>query len=145
MLKRCIVVGCGNVGDKEKGVFLQIVPYSGDERNEARTRRKKWVDFVKLKRAKWQPSPYSIICSEHFKPDNFSRRFSRIEGQSFVGNNVLKRDEFGICVSPTVMPAADAPHMSESEREKNGMLIYILQLHCVSNNKQFKIHGYNLG
>ena len=116
MPKRCIVAGCGNVGDKEKGLSLHIIPYSGDKRNEARKRRKKWVDFVKLKRAKWQPSQYSIICSEHFKPDDFSRRFSRIEGQSFVGNNVLKRDEFGICVFPTVMRAADASHVSERER-----------------------------
>ena len=116
MPKRCVVAGCGNVGDKEKGLSLHIIPYSGDERNEARKRRKKWVDFIKLKRTKWQPSQYSIICSEHFKPDDFSRRFSRIEGQSFVGNNVLKRDEFGICVFPTVMPAADASHVSERER-----------------------------
>ena len=118
MPKRCVVAGCDNIGDKEKGLSLHIIPYSGDERNEARKRRKKWVDFVKLKRAKWQPSQYSIICSEHFKPDDFSRRFSRIEGQSFVGNNVLKRDEFGICVFPTVMRAADASHVSEREREE---------------------------
>ena len=69
MPKRCVVAGCGNASNKEKGVSLHIIPYSGDERNEARKRRKKWVDFVKLKRAKWQPAQYSIICSEHFKPD----------------------------------------------------------------------------
>lgn len=115
MPKRCVVAGCGNVSDKAKGVSLHIIPYSGDERNEARKRRKKWVDFVKLKRAKWTPTQYSIICSEHFKPDDFSRRFSHIEGQSFVAN-VLKQDEFGICVFPTVMPAAGAPHVSEREK-----------------------------
>jgi hypothetical protein len=119
MPKRCVVAGCGNVGDKEKGVSVHIIPYSGDERNEARKRRKKWVDFVKLKRAKWTPTQYSIICSEHFKPDDFSKRFAHIEGQTFVGNNVLKRDEFGICVFPTVMSTAvDAPAPHVSEREK---------------------------
>ena len=118
MPKRCVVAGCGNVSNKEKGVSLHIIPYSGDERNEARKRRKKLVDFVKLKCAKWQPTRYSIICSEHFKPDDFSRRISHLEGQSFVGNNVLKRDDFGICVFPTGMPlpAAGAPHVSEREK-----------------------------
>ena len=89
------------------------IPRTSEMRQKKR--HKKWFDFVKLKRAKWVPLQYSIICSEHFKPDDFSRRFSRIEGQSFVGN-VLRRDEFGICVFPTVMPAADALHVSDREK-----------------------------
>ena len=74
-------------------------PYSGDERNEGRKRRKKWVNFVKLKRAKWQPTQYSIICSEHFKPDDFSRRFSHLEGRSFGCNNMLKWTSLGFAYS----------------------------------------------
>lgn len=118
MPKRCVVAGCGNVSDKEKGISLHLIPYSDDERSEAKKRRKKWTDFVKLKRAKWTPTKYSIICSDHFKPEDFSRRFTLFEGdsESSVGNKVLKRDEFGICVFPTLMPAAVARHMSEREK-----------------------------
>lgn len=81
MPKRCVVSGCGNLSDKEKGVSLHLIPYSGDERSEAKKRRKKWVDFVKLKRAKWTPTQYSIVCSEHFKPEDYSRIFAHVEGE----------------------------------------------------------------
>jgi hypothetical protein len=73
MPKRCVVVaGCNNIGDKEKEISLHAISYSGDERPEAKKRRKKWTDFViRLKRAKWTLTSYSVICSEHFKPEDF--------------------------------------------------------------------------
>ena len=37
-------------------------------------RRKKWVDFVWLKRAKGEPSQSLVLCSEHFKREDFSQR-----------------------------------------------------------------------
>ena len=80
MPKRCVVAGCSNIGDKEKEISLHAIPYSGDERPEAKKRRKKWTDFVSLKRAKWTPTSYSVICYEHFKPEDFLRRFSYVEG-----------------------------------------------------------------
>ena len=101
MPKRCVVAGCSNIGDKEKEISLHAIPYSGDERPEAKKRRKKWTDFVSLKQAKWTPTSYSVICYEHFKPEDFLRRFSYVEGESSVGNRWLKRDEIGICVFPT--------------------------------------------
>ena len=91
MPKRCVVAGCSNIGDKEKEISLHAIPYSGDERPEAKKRRKKWTDFV----------TYSVICYEHFKAEDFLRRFSYAEGESSVGNRWLKRDEIGICVFPT--------------------------------------------
>ena len=81
MPKRCVVAGCDNVTDKEKGISLHRIPYLEDERPEAKKRRKKWVDFVNLKRAKWTPTPHSVICSEYFKPEDFTRRFSHVEGE----------------------------------------------------------------
>lgn len=46
-----------------------------DDHPEAKRWRKKWVDFVKQKRPKWQPSKRSVICSLQFKPEDFERRF----------------------------------------------------------------------
>ena len=46
MPTRCIAAGCG----------MQFMPYYGDERPELKRRRKKWVDFLKQKRARWEPS-----------------------------------------------------------------------------------------
>jgi len=47
--------------------------FYGDDRPEAKKRRKKWMDFVLLKRAKWEPSQSSVLCSEHFKKEDFVR------------------------------------------------------------------------
>ena len=116
MPKRCVVAGCSNRGDKEKEISLHAIPYSRDERPEAKKRRKKWTDFVSLKRAKWTPTSYSVICYEYFKPEDFLRRFSYVEGESFVGNRWLKRDEIGICVFPTIMPSSDAQKVSDRDR-----------------------------
>ena len=48
--------GCSNVADAKQGISLHFIPFAGDERPEARRRRKLWVDFVRLKRAKWEPT-----------------------------------------------------------------------------------------
>ena len=75
----CVAAGCCNHKDEAKDMSQHVIPFFEDERAEAKRRRKKWVDFVKQKRAKWQPSKHSVICSVHFKPEDFERRFDRIQ------------------------------------------------------------------
>ena len=67
-----VASGCSNQKDEAKGISLHVIPFFEDERPEANRRRTKWVDFVKQKRAKWQPSNHSTICSVHFKPEDHS-------------------------------------------------------------------------
>ncbi|CAB3984914.1 THAP domain-containing 1-like [Paramuricea clavata] len=74
MPSRCVVFGCSNTCDPKNGVILHKIPYDGDSRPEAIKRRKRWVDFVKRKRAKWEPSSTSCICSRHFELDAFVRK-----------------------------------------------------------------------
>ena len=62
MPTRCVAAGCG----------MHFIPYYGDERPEPKRRRKKWVDFVKQKRARWEPSKTSVLCSVHFKGEDFT-------------------------------------------------------------------------
>ena len=76
MPNRCVVGGCSNVSDKKQGISLHFIPFAGDERPEARKRRKQWVDFVHLKRAKWDPTPNSCICSAHFAKEDFTEMVS---------------------------------------------------------------------
>ena len=45
----CVVVGCSNIPDAEKGITLHKIPFYGDNGSEAKAGRKKWMDFVKLK------------------------------------------------------------------------------------------------
>ena len=58
MPTRCVAAGCG----------MHFIPYYGDERPEPKIRRKKWVAFLKQKRARWEPSKTSVLRSVHFKP-----------------------------------------------------------------------------
>lgn len=81
MPNKCVVGGCSNVPNVQNGIALHNIPYFNDERSEAKKRRKKWVDYVKLKRAKWEPTKHSVICSTHFKLDDFEIRFTILPGQ----------------------------------------------------------------
>ena len=48
---RCVVYGCSNTPDAVNQIALHPIPYHGDLRPEALKRGKRWIDFVKLKRA----------------------------------------------------------------------------------------------
>ena len=52
----CIAAGCSNQNDEAQGISLHVSPCFEDDRPEAKRQRKKWVDFVKQKRA--------IACQE---------------------------------------------------------------------------------
>ena len=82
MLTTCVAFGCNNVSNLEKGIALHIIPFFDNDRAEARKRRKKWVDFIKAKRAHWKPTKHSAVCSEHFKPEDFQRYFLDFQEQT---------------------------------------------------------------
>ena len=97
MPDRCVVAGCSNIPDSEKGIALHRIPFYGDERSQAKARRKKWTDFVKLKRAKQSPTASSAVCSCHFAPKDFTKRLS-FSGQRL--QRTLLKDEIGILPVP---------------------------------------------
>jgi len=77
MPHRYVVGGLSN----ENGIALHTIPFYGDERLEAKKRRKRWIDFVRQKpekRAGWDPSKSLVICSKHFKADDFVRNYALI-------------------------------------------------------------------
>ena len=93
MPDRCVVAGCSNTPNAEKETALHKIPFFGDHRSEAKARRKKWADFVKLKRAKWRASASSAVCSCHFATEDFARRhcFGGLKQQ-----RTLIKDEIGV-------------------------------------------------
>ena len=111
MPSRCVVYGCSNIPDIENGIVLHKIPYDQDLRPEAIKRRKRWVDFVKRKRAKWEPTASSCICSKHFMPDAFDRILN-LPGLEKPYRPVLKRDAIGITSFPTVYAAEEADELS---------------------------------
>ena len=88
--------GCSNTRDVREGISLHVIPFSGDERTEAKKRRKKWVDFVCRTRANWKPTTRSGICSKHFKLEDFSHYYANVGEEGSLTNRWLKRDEIGI-------------------------------------------------
>eukprot|EP00112_Aurelia_sp_Birch-Aquarium-sp1_P025355 Seg84.2 transcript_id=Seg84.2/GoldUCD/mRNA.D3Y31 product="hypothetical protein" protein_id=Seg84.2/GoldUCD/D3Y31 len=102
MPNRCVAGHCSNLPNVEQGIVLHAFPFYGDERPTARRRRRQWVEFVKAKRARWEPTATSRLCSAHFKPEDFMRRFHNIEGQGQAVIPRLIRDEIGVVPVPTV-------------------------------------------
>lgn len=72
MPDRCVVVGCSNTPNAEKGIAFYQIPFFGDNRGDAKARRKRWTDFVK----KWTATATSVVCSCHFAKEDFARRLS---------------------------------------------------------------------
>ena len=119
MPNRCVVWGCDSFPNLREGIFLFGIPYFGDERPEAKRRRKIWVKFVDTKRKNFVPSKGSSICSKHFQPDDFTIRFALLSGQGKPMIPRLKRDDLGVCVFPTIQSGATADeHVSERKRRK---------------------------
>ena len=112
MPERCVVFGCSNVKDTKKGISLHRIPYFGNER-QAKRRRKVWVQFVSRKRANWEPSKSSVICSQHFVPEDFERRFLSLPGLTDSLKVRLKEDKFGISVYPTKYLQSVEPLLDE--------------------------------
>ena len=82
---RCVVGGCSNGNDPERNISLHKILCYGDDRTEAKARRKKWVDFVKLKRAKWKPTAASRVYAQS---TSVIQRISRHSFQFLVSRDV---------------------------------------------------------
>ena len=102
----------------QEGIGLHGIPFYGDDRPEAKKRRKRRVDFVKAKRAKGEPSKSLVICSKHFKRDDFARR---LEEKGILLTPWLERDEFGVTAFPSIHAAVS---QWSPERKKNGEIFY---------------------
>ncbi len=80
MVFSCVAANCTKKASLKDGISMHTIPYFNDDRPEAK-RRKIWIDFVKAKRV-FQPSKSSCLCSAHFKPEDFERRFHLLPGQT---------------------------------------------------------------
>ena len=118
MPSRCVVGGCGNEPNLEKGKDLHLLPYYGDDRPVALKRQKRWVDFAKLKRAKWEPTEYSHICSAHFEKDCFTRQVHNLPGQVKPSWPHLIKDEMGFTVWLTIHAVGAPVDVPQSDRSK---------------------------
>ena len=110
MPETCVAFGCSNVRDNEKGIQLHPIPFYGSDDPQKRKRRKKWVDWIQSKRAHWQPSQFSQVCSVHFVDEDYTTRYSGLTEQKMQKR--LRKDELGICV----FPSKHAPGVCREEK-----------------------------
>jgi hypothetical protein len=112
MVNSCVAANCTNKACLSSGISVHTIPYYNDDRPEAKRRRKIWVDFVKAKRV-FEPS---TLCSIHFLPEDYERRFSSLPNQTKPNHPRLKRDDLGICVYPSIH-AVPTKHASEPDTQ----------------------------
>ncbi len=99
--------------------MLHRIPFFGNPHKEAVKRRKRWVDFVKLKRV-WTDTKGATICSRHFTHESFKRRFYNIEGQEEPCAPRLIDDEIGCAAFPTIMFPPESDEEEDPSRPLQG-------------------------
>jgi len=100
MPDKCVVFGCNNKPNKAGGISLHPIPFEGADEPQKRKRRKQWVDFVKSKRAPWEPTEYSAVRSKHFREEDYEVMFPGLTNVNMQRR--LRKNEIGICVCPTI-------------------------------------------
>ena len=84
-----------------------------------------WIRFVNMKRAKWNPTKYSGICSAHFAKEDFTKRFVQMGGST----PRLIVDEVGVAPIPRFYERAEDKPVST--RHKRKVSIYTDYLYLV--------------
>ena len=128
MPDKCVVFGCNNRPNKTERISLHPIPFEGADEPEKRKRRKKWIDFVKSKRAHWEPTKYSAVCSKHFRDDEYEVMFPGLT--NFHLQRRLRKDGIGICVFPTIQaPCVSGESKLESKRAERKVRNALLNTH----------------
>lgn len=126
MVNSCVAANCTNKACLSSGISLHTIPYYNDERPEAKRRRKVWVDFVKAKRV-FEASNASTLCSAHFRPEDYERRFSILPMQTKPNHLRLRRDDLGICVFPSIQAVATkSPSEPDLQTPRNRRMVSVV-------------------
>ena len=92
--------------------------------------------YVRQKYAGWDPSMSSVICSKHFKVDDFVQSYTLITEKQAQSVPYLVRDSFGFTTYPTV-------HEGEQRRDRDKRMVRCFTsttfLSCRFRNEMFII------
>ena len=98
---------------------MHFIPFIDDERPEAKRRRRQWIRFVNVKRAKWNPTKYSGICSAHFAKEDFTKRFVQMSGNT---PRLILVDEVGVVPIPRFYERSEDKPVSTRHKRKVSIL-----------------------
>ena len=87
---------------------------------------------MKLKRAHWEPTEHSAVCSEHFREEDFTNHFSGELDQR------LKRDEISVSVFPTkhVHSVSNDKTAERPESQRGEIFVNNVQSACRSTRAE---------
>ena len=124
MPERCVVAGCSHVTDVKNGISLHRIPFFNEERPEAKRRRRKWIEFINRKRAKWVPSRSSVVCSVHFMPEDFASRFAVLREVNDGLKRRLTEDDIGVIPVPSIyVKDISKPDVSSSQARRDRRMV----------------------
>ena len=81
-----------------------------------------WVEFVSSKRV-FVPSKTSAICSDHFNPEDYGRRFFSLPGLSKPNYPKLRTDDLGVCVYPSIHSPSSPMPSEEATNARNKRVV----------------------
>ena len=90
----CVVFGCNSTPNRKEGIVVHPISFYGAKDPQKRKRKKKWVDFDRLKRAHWKPKKYPALCSKHFRDEDITVKFFYLTGDNLQQR--LRKDEVGV-------------------------------------------------
>ena len=100
-MSQCVAFGCKNVNKKGKKPGLSFHRFPSN--NSKPEQRKLWAKAVG--RENWKPSLYSLLCSDHFKEEDFRQNSEQRKG--------LKDDAI-----PSIFPALPKCLQNNAEKSK---------------------------
>ena len=109
MVGRCIVGGCGNTVKHGTGRPISLHRFP-----QATAVRKLWVSCVKTTRKDWNaPSETSLVCSGHFREDDFDPAYDLKVSFGIMPQNV----RFVRRLLPTAVPTLFTRHLAPATPE----------------------------
>ena len=116
--------------------------FPNDQRVEAKKRRRKWIEFVKAKRVRWEPTINSRICPAHFKPKDFVRCFAAWPGQTSALLPRLITDDTGIAAVPSSHAVDNGNNKtSDLEMKRHSRRVSIRNIFfSLDDNKKSSVH-----
>ena len=105
--------------------------------SQSKAKTKDWIDFVKRKRTKWEPTEHSEICSKHFNECDFISRYvgeHNIPGaeSKLQVRPRLKQDEIGVCVVPSIISLEEEHEKMLLKRDSRRIVsVFVFFFNCV--------------
>ena len=100
-----VCAACGRTNNTKAGVTLHKFPLKNSDIS------KQWTVFVQQIRSEWQPTQYSVLCSNHFERSSYVLRYE-------IERKLMPESKYQYRLKPDAVPTIFAP--DEHVKEQRG-------------------------